>query len=119
MFGALSGAGDKIAPRLLAETDDDRALFPETQALQYLADTAPVSYQSGQIHGVYLRRQCEKSLRNVLQLWANLSRRFRPWAATDYAAHRPNGKRHVYALRNFGAALAENHLEDVTDAHIA
>ena len=102
LFGSLPGAGDKIAPRLLAEIGDDRALFPDAQGLQCLAGTAPVSYQSGQIHRVYLRRQCNKSLRNVVHLWANLSREFCPWAATYYAALRAKGKSHACALRALG-----------------
>jgi transposase len=102
LFGSLPGAGDKIAPRLLAEIGDDRALFPDAQALQCLAGTAPVSYQSGQIHRVYLRRQCNKSLRNAVHLWANLSREFCPWAATYYTALRAKGKSHACALRALG-----------------
>jgi len=102
LFGSLPGAGDKIAPRLLAEIGDDRALFPDAQGLQCLAGTAPVSYQSGQIHRVYLRRQCNKSLRNVVHLWANLSREFCPWAATYYTALRAKGKSHACALRALG-----------------
>jgi transposase len=53
LFSSLPGAGNKMAPRLLAEVGDDRALFPDAQTLQCLAGTAPVSYQSGQIHRVY------------------------------------------------------------------
>jgi transposase len=102
LFGSLPGAGDKMAPRLLAEVGDDRALFPDAQALQCLAGTAPVSYQSGQIHRVYLRRQCNKSLRSAVHLWANLSRGFCPWAATYYAALRAKGKSHACALRALG-----------------
>src|SRR2546430_10641792 len=49
LFDSLPGAGEKIAPRLLAEIGDDRALFPDPQSLQCLAGTAPVSFQSGQI----------------------------------------------------------------------
>ena len=102
LFGSLPGAGDKIAPRLLAEIGDDRALFSDAQGLQCLAGTAPVSYQSGQIHRVYLRRQCNKSLRNAVHLWANLSREFCPWAATYYTALRAKGKSHACALRALG-----------------
>ena len=61
-----------------------------------------MSYQSGQIHRVYLRRQCNKSLRNAVHLWANLSREFCPWAATYYAALRAKGKSHACALRALG-----------------
>jgi transposase len=102
LFDSLPGAGDKIAPRLLAEIGDDRALFPDAQALQCLAGTAPVSFQSGQIHRVHLRRQCNKSLRNAVHLWANLSREFSPWAATYYTALRAKGKSHACALRALG-----------------
>jgi hypothetical protein len=48
-------------PRLLAEIGDDRALFPNSQALQCLASTAPVSFQSGQVIacGISATRCCE------------------------------------------------------------
>ena len=100
--GSRAGAGEKIAPRLLAEIGNDRELFPESQARQCLAGAAPVSYQSGQIHRVYLRLQCNKSLRNAVHLWANLSREFCPWAATYYTALRAKGKSHACALRALG-----------------
>jgi transposase len=102
LFASLPGAGKKIAPRLLSEIGDDRALFPDAQALQCLAGTAPVSFQSGQIHRVHLRRQCNKSLRNAVHFWANLSRDCCPWAATYYAALRAKGKSHACALRALG-----------------
>ena len=54
LFGSLPGAGPKIAPRLLGEIGSERARF-DTSALQCLAGTAPISYQSGQIHSVALR----------------------------------------------------------------
>ncbi len=102
LFESLPGAGEKIAPRLLSEIGDDRVLFPNAQALQCLAGTAPVSFQSGQIHRVHLRRQCNKSLRNAVHLWANLSREFCPWAETYYKALRAKGKSHACALRALG-----------------
>ena len=63
LFGSLPGAGPKLAPRLLSEIGQDRNLFPDAQSLQCYGGTAPVSYQSGQVHKVYLRRQCNKYLR--------------------------------------------------------
>ena len=102
LFGSLPGAGDKIAPRLLAELGDDRTLFPDAQSLQCLAGTAPVSYQSGQIHRVRVRRQCNKFLRHTVHLWANLSRADCPWAAIYYDALRAKGKSHACALRALG-----------------
>ena len=102
VFGSLPGAGDKIAPRLLAELGDDRALFPDAESLQCLAGTAPVSYQSGQVHRVHIRRACNMFLRHTIHLWANLSRESCPWAAIYYAALKAKGKSHACALRALG-----------------
>ena len=92
LFGSLPGAGPKIAPRLLGEIGSDRSRFKDPSALQCLAGTAPVSYQSGQIHKVYLRRHCNKLLRHAVHLWANLSRQSCPWAAVYYEQLRTLGK---------------------------
>ncbi|HEY5704872.1 MAG TPA: IS110 family transposase [Chthoniobacterales bacterium] len=102
LFGSLPGAGPKIAPRLLGEIGSDRSRFDNPTALQCLAGTAPVSYQSGQIHKVYLRRQCNKPMRHAVHLWANLSRQSCPWAATYYDQLRERGKSHACALRCLG-----------------
>ena len=102
LFGSFQGAGDKIAPRLLAELGDDRALFPDAESLQCLAGTAPVSYQSGRVHRVRLRRACNMFLRYTVHLWANLSRESCPWAAIYYAALKAKGKSHACALRALG-----------------
>lgn len=102
IFSSLPGAGEKIAPRLLAAIGEDRALFADAQSLQCLAGTAPVSYQSGQIHRVRLRQQCNKFFRYTVHLWANLSRACCPWAETYYRALRAKGKSHACALRALG-----------------
>lgn len=101
LFGSLPGAGPKIAPRLLSEIGSDRERF-DTHGLQRLAGTAPVSYQSGQIHKVYLRRLCHKSLPATVHLWANLTRQCSRWAALYYQALRARGKSHACALRSLG-----------------
>ena len=102
IFGSLPGAGDKLAPRLLAEVGGDPKRYPDTQALQCLAGTAPVSYQSGQIHKVLIRRQCNKVLRHVVHLWADCSRKSALWAQTYYEHKRKEGKSHACALRCLG-----------------
>ena len=102
LFGSLPGIGEKLGPRLLGEIGSDRSLFSTTQSLQCVAGTAPVSYQSGQIHKVYLRRHCNKQLRYAVHLWANLSRQSCPWAETYYRALRDRGKSHACALRALG-----------------
>ncbi len=102
LFGSLPGAGEKLAPRLLAELGDDRDRFDSPQALQCYAGTAPVSYESGQIKRVRFRRACQKALRHSVHLWANLSRATCPWAEAYYRKKRDEGQTHACALRCLG-----------------
>lgn len=102
LFGSLPGAGPKLAPRLLSELGSDRNVFESPQGLQCLAGTAPVSFQSGQISKVYIRRHCDKHLRNAIHLLSNLSRSQAPWAQQYYQAHRERGQSHACALRCLG-----------------
>lgn len=102
LFGSLPGSGPKIGPRLLSEIGSDRARFADPNGLQCMAGTAPVSYQSGQIHVVYLRWHCNKLLRHAVHLWANLSRQSCSWAAVYYDRLREKGKSHGCALRCLG-----------------
>jgi transposase len=102
LFGSLPGAGDKLAPRLLAELGDDRERFDSHEALQCHTGTAPVSYQSGQLKKVHFRRACHKVLRHTVHLWANLSRAKCPWAQAYYEKKRDEGKSHACALRCLG-----------------
>jgi transposase len=99
LFASLPGPGEKLAPRLLAEFGDDRARFAEPQALQCYAGSAPVTFASGQMHKVHIRRACNTSLRATVHLWANLSRAKCAWAQAYYQAHRDRGQSHACALR--------------------
>lgn len=102
LFGSLPGAGPKLAPRLLGEIGSDRTLYGDAQGLQCMAGTAPVSYQSGQIHKVNLRRACNKNLRHAMHLFSDKSRAQCVWAAKYYNALRQRGKSHAQALRSLG-----------------
>ena len=102
LFGSLPGAGDKLAPRLLAELGDNRERFDSHEALQCHAGTAPVSYQSGYFKKVHFRRACQKVLRHTVHLWANLSRAKCPWAQAYYEKKRAEGQSHACALRCLG-----------------
>jgi transposase len=117
LFGSLPGAGPKIAPRLLGEIGSDRPRFEDPIPILCLAVTAPVSYQSGQIHKVYLRRHCNKALRHAVHLWENLSRQSCPWAAVYYQQLRERGKSHACAAMP-RPALAQDPLENVADSHL-
>jgi transposase len=102
LFDSLPGAGPKLAPRLLAEIGQDRAAFKDAQALQCYAGTAPISFQSGQLHKTRIRWHCNATLRATVHLWADLSRKFCSWAQVYYKAARERGKTHACALRCLG-----------------
>lgn len=102
MFGSLPGAGPKLAPRLLGEIGSDRSLYEAPQGLQCMAGTAPVSYQSGKVHKVRIRRACNKHLRHAIHLFADKSRAQCAWAAIYYDALRQRGMTHAQALRCLG-----------------
>jgi len=102
LFSSLPGAGEKTAPRLLSEIGSDRDLFKDPQSLQCMAGTAPVNFQSGQIHKVVLRRRCNKMLRQTMHFLAHNSRAKCSWADTYYNALRERGKTDAQALRCLG-----------------
>ena len=102
LFGSLPGAGPKLAPRLLGEIGSDRARFGDSESLQCVAGTAPVSFQSGQLNIVRVRWHCDKMLRHAVHLWANLSRRSCSWASVYYEGLRKRGHSHACALRCLG-----------------
>jgi transposase len=102
LFASLPGAGQMLAPRLLAEIGADRTRFQNAASLQCYAGTAPISFQSGQIHRVKIRRACAKVLRYSVHLWADRSRLKCAWANTYYKLHREKGKSHASALRCLG-----------------
>ena len=102
LFGSLPGAGQKLAPRLLAEIGDDRTRFIDAQGLQCIAGTAPVTVQSGKRCNQHMRYACDDTLRATVHLWANQSRAKCAWAQAYYDEHRKNGQSHACALRCLG-----------------
>ena len=102
LFGSLPGAAGKLAPRLLAEIGANRDRFDSPEALQCYAGTAPVSFESGRMKKVHLRRACNKFLRSAVHLWTNLSRPQSAWSDAFYKQKRSQGKTHACALRCLG-----------------
>jgi transposase len=102
LFGSLPGAGEKLAPRLLAELGSNRAEFDSPQALQCYAGAAPVSFQSGKTHRVHLRRGCNHWLRATVHLWVDQSRKWCAWAQAYYLQKKTQGMAHAAALRCLG-----------------
>ncbi|MCB8979836.1 MAG: IS110 family transposase [Ardenticatenaceae bacterium] len=80
IFASLPGAGDLLAPSLLAKFGDDRARFPTAGSVQALAGTCPVTDQSGQKRIVKFRRACDIEFRQIVQQWARCSLRQSAWA---------------------------------------
>lgn len=105
LFGSLPGAAQTLAPRLLGEIGGSAQRFQDTQTLQCVAGTAPVSFQSGQIHRVRVRYQCNKVLRHTVHLWSQCCVRVCPWAEVYYKQKRAEGKSHACALRCLGQRL--------------
>jgi transposase len=101
-FGSLPGAGEKLAPRLLAELGSDRARFESHQSLQMYAGTAPLTRQSGNNSVTRIRRLCNKTLRSTVHHWANLSRPSCAWAESYYQQKKKSGMSHAAALRCLG-----------------
>src|SRR2546430_4229844 len=63
LFGSLPGAGAKLAPRLLAELAGVN--WSLLSLVQARAGTAPITYQSGKIKRVKIRRGCVPPLRGT------------------------------------------------------
>jgi transposase len=105
LFGSLPGVAQTLGPRLLGEAGGDPRRFEDPAALQAIAGTAPVSFQSGQIHRVHVRYRCNKVLRHTVHLWAQCALRVCPWAETYYQQKRAEGKSHACALRCLGQRL--------------
>lgn len=99
IFASLPGAGQRLAPRLLAEVGDDRERYPNAQGLAALAGTAPVLYQSGNYAKAHRRQACLKHLRNALYQFAWQSTRSQAWARDYYQRKRKEGKSHSVAVR--------------------
>ena len=99
IFTSLPRAGTLRAARLLAETGDCRARFPDPGSLAGLAGVAPVTRQSGKHTSTGFRWAVNRQLRDAVCDFAADSRHASPWAAALYDAARARGKDHPHAVR--------------------
>lgn len=103
LFNSLPGAGPKLAPRLLSEIASVLQKTDSLLAVQCMAGTAPISYKSGKMNIVLIRRNCCKSFRNAMHQYANLSRMGSQWAAAYYyELTKVRKQSHSCALRALG-----------------
>src|SRR5437868_5856018 len=99
IFESLPRAGQRLAPRLLAEIGDDRERYQDASSLQALAGTSPVLFQSGMYSKAHRRLGCIKPLSNALHQFAWQTTQSEPWAMQYYQRKRAEGKSHTIALR--------------------
>jgi transposase len=90
IFDSLPGAGDFLAPALLAKFGDDRRRFPKPASVQSLAGTCPVTDESGKRKVIKFRRSCDREFRNIAQQWAIKSRPESLWASLYWEQVRPH-----------------------------
>ncbi|MFL5661898.1 MAG: IS110 family transposase [Ktedonobacteraceae bacterium] len=99
IFESLPRAGQRLAPRLLAEIGDDRQRYADVTKVQALAGTAPVIFQSGTYTRIHRRYACVKPLRNALHQFAWQTTQTETWALVYYQRKRKEGKSHSVAVR--------------------
>lgn len=109
VFSSLPGAGDLLAPALLAKFGDDRRRFPTPASVQALAGTCPVTEASGKWKVIKFRFACDREFRHTAQQWARCSLKQSVWANAYYEQVRPHcrSKSHAYrCLANRWLAIA-------------
>jgi len=94
------------AATLLAEIGDSRARYGHRDAIAADAGHAPVAVESGKRKTAKFRWACNHRLRNALQVLAQATCRWNPWAQDRYAQARARGHNHRRALRTLGRALS-------------
>jgi hypothetical protein len=90
IFESLPGAGELLAPALLAKFGDHRDRFPGPSSVQALAGTCPVTKESGRRKIVVFRRSCDKEFRRITQQFAKASVSESGWALAYWRDVRPH-----------------------------
>jgi transposase len=99
IFDSLPGAGDLLAPALLAKFGDDRRRFPSAASVQSLAGTCPVTKSSGKWRTVRFRHACDREFRQISVQWARCSLRRSVWANAYYERVRAHSRSQSHAFR--------------------
>lgn len=103
LFVDLPGAGEVLAPRLLAAFGSQRERYQSAAEISSFSGIAPVTESSGKKHWVHCRRACPKFLRQTFHEWAGQTVKFCPWARAYYQRQRDRGKAHHAAVRALAA----------------
>jgi transposase len=100
IFQSFPGAGDVLAPRLLAAFGSQRDRFSGAGEVQTYSGIAPVVSRSGKSMWVHFRWACPKFLRQSFHEYAASSIQFCDWARDFYDKQRAKGKGHHAAVRS-------------------
>ena len=99
IFESFPGAGDALAPRLLAAFGADRERLQNAAQMQDLSGISPVTRRSGRMKSVLRRWACNKFLRQTFHEFAQHSLPRSVWAQAYYQMLRQRGKKHHAAVR--------------------
>jgi transposase len=99
IFDALPGAGDVMAPRLMAAMGTRRERYSSASDVQCMTGIAPVKEASGNSVWIHFRWACPKFLRQTFHEWAACSIPHCKWAAAYYAAMKAKHKDHHVIVR--------------------
>ena len=99
LFASLPGAGEVMAPRLLAAFGSQRDRYSSADEMQIYSGIAPVLERSGKTKWVHFRRACPKFLRQSFHEWAGHSMVKSAWAQAYYRQRRKQGQGHHAAVR--------------------
>lgn len=99
IFSSLPGAGQLLAPSLLAKFGDDRERFPQAASVQALAGTCPVTSRSGKKTRIYYRTSCDHEFRRIMQQFCYCSLRYCGWAQAYWREIRPRCSSNSHATR--------------------
>jgi transposase len=99
LFTQLPGAGDALAPRLLAAFGTDRERIHSAGDMQTYSGIAPVTKRSGKSQFVVRRHACPDFLRQTFHEFARCSIAKSVWAEAYYRMQRHRGKKHHAAVR--------------------
>ena len=100
LFRNLPGAGQHLAPRLLAAFGEQRERFQGADQLQTYSGIAPVTERSGKKNWVHWRWQCPTFLRQTFVEWAGQTINKSFWAGAYYRQQRAKGSTYQAAVRS-------------------
>jgi transposase len=100
LFQNLPGAGEILAPRLMAAFGSQRDRFESAEEIASYCGEAPVTERSGKQKTVKFRRGCPKFLRQTFHEFAWSSAKHCAWARAYYRHKRSQGQGHNTAVRN-------------------